>query len=277
MRAVRSVEPGTEVVVVDDNSDPDEAHRIAEFMAQVPNGVLIRSDESIGAPRARNLAAENAKGNVLAFLDSDDWWLPGRLAPHLQGLRHPRYSLSYNRTRLTLPSGKAGPRMLGYPAPKRLSLETAITAWNFVGGSSSVCVARDAFERVGGFDPQMPSCQDWELWHRLAGVGEFLFVPVGSTVMDIGRHERITTNNDRAWAGHDLMEQKAKALDVSPRDKRIIHAYHQLSKAEIAARFGQPRRSFAHLWESLRSYPTRQASWRALLLTGKNLRTVLSS
>ena len=71
--------PTTEIIVVDDAST-DATPRIVENLAKhLKNLVFIRSPENVGAAKARNIGAEIARGDLLAFLDFDDLWCPEKL------------------------------------------------------------------------------------------------------------------------------------------------------------------------------------------------------
>jgi len=274
-RALSSIGPVHEVIVFDDGSRSDEAASTAELVGQIPGATLIRQDQARGAPRARNLAASRASGDILAFLDSDDWWTPQRLVAHQRALAVNGQVLSFNRTRLTdRKTGRPSSRVLDNQAPMGLNPRLAIASVNFIGGCSSVCVKRAAFESVGGFDPEMPSCQDWDLWLRLSEVGQFTRVPEVSTIMDVGPHERITTNSSKVSSGHALMEHKALAITRSPQERRTVSAHHLLIQAEIAARFSKPASSIHFLFKSLGTSVTLRAILRLPFLTAKNLLNV---
>src|SRR5262245_48981954 len=79
--AVAQQVEGMEIVVVDDCSNPP--FRLAPDIAENPNVRLIRNERNGGASVARNNGVALAKGNWIAFLDSDDYWLPDTLRPRL--------------------------------------------------------------------------------------------------------------------------------------------------------------------------------------------------
>lgn len=72
---------------------------IEQFAAVDPRVKLIRQPQSQGPAMARNAALERAAGRWIAFLDSDDWWLPGKLSTQLQFMRERRAALSYTAFR----------------------------------------------------------------------------------------------------------------------------------------------------------------------------------
>src|ERR1700726_2960049 len=90
-RALESVSlqtcPPTEVIVVDDASTDETPNIVADIAKKLNNLVLIKLPKNVGAAQARNVGAENAKGNLLAFLDSDDRWYPEKLEKQINEFR----------------------------------------------------------------------------------------------------------------------------------------------------------------------------------------------
>jgi glycosyltransferase involved in cell wall biosynthesis len=266
-RALASVtsqtEPAGEVIVVDDGSNPREAMAIAALVARTPGARLLRREQSLGAAVARNLAAEEAQGEVLAFLDSDDWWVPERLAAHRVALARPGVVLSYNRARLTRSGTGSARGIVGRAPSSRWPLPVALAGWNFVGSCSSVCVTAEAFRSAGGFDPDLPSCQDWDLWLRLSARGGFAFVAEPLTFLDVGSHPRITTSSGAVEAGHAQVHARALVLAGTASERRHVAAEHLWTLAEIESRFGRPGPALGHMLESLVRCPTARALERA--------------
>jgi glycosyltransferase involved in cell wall biosynthesis len=152
-----------EVIVVDDESTDDTAELVRSF----PGVRYIRqSNRREGA--ARNTGAAQASGRYFAFLDSDDFWLPDKLAGDVARFeRHDRPALVYSRALNVDESDRAiGARHLRAPQGD-VFWELAREAFMPM---SSVAVRADAFRACGGFveDPQLSGTADWELWLRLA-------------------------------------------------------------------------------------------------------------
>ncbi|WP_161539548.1 glycosyltransferase family 2 protein [Paramagnetospirillum kuznetsovii] len=162
--AAQEVRP-KEVIVVDDGSTDDTIERI-KSMAGRMNGIHLRAftQANQGAGAARNRAIAAATGTWLAFLDSDDEWLPAKLRRSLEvseggGLimsSHNLFNIGPDGTE-TLNDSRA--RWLRDPDDpyRTLFLRGFIS-------SSTVLVRRDAVVAVGGFDATLRSAQDYELW-----------------------------------------------------------------------------------------------------------------
>jgi len=153
-----------EVIVVDDESTDATPEVVASFGSRI---IYVRqSNKKEGA--ARNTGAARASGTYLAFLDSDDYWLPGKLAADVARFEQTdRPALVYSRGRNVDPADRViGERHL--PTPQGdvfwyLAREAFIPM-------SSAAVRADAFRTCGGFveDRDLSGTADWELWMRLA-------------------------------------------------------------------------------------------------------------
>jgi hypothetical protein len=117
---------------------------------------------------ARNTGAAEARGSYLAFLDSDDYWLPGKLAGDVARFeRSDRPALVYSRAVNVDGQDRAlGARRL--PTPEG-DVFWALARESFV-PMSTVSVRGDAFRACGGFveDRALSGTADWELWLRMA-------------------------------------------------------------------------------------------------------------
>jgi len=153
--------PPLEVLVSDDGStDGTAAMAAAEFpLAQV------LAQPNRGPSAARNLGIRHARGDWLAFLDSDDLWQPRKLERQLAELsRRPRFRIAYTdeiwiRRGVRVNPGKVHRKYSGWIFPRCLPL--------CIISPSSVIIHRDVFEEAGRFDEALPVCEDYDLWLRL--------------------------------------------------------------------------------------------------------------
>lgn len=161
--AAQTVKP-KEVIVVDDGSSDDTVARI-KAMAGRMNGIRLRAftQANQGAGAARNRAVAAASGAWLAFLDSDDEWLPAKLQRSLEVSQAGDLVMSSHNLFNVGPEGESlndsRARWLRDPADpyRTLFLRGFIS-------SSTVLVRREAVVAVGGFDATLRSAQDYELW-----------------------------------------------------------------------------------------------------------------
>jgi len=85
-----------EMLIVDDMSTDDSPQIIDVYAKQDKRIKLIRSKQNMGSAKARNRAIKEATGEYIAFLDSDDIWLPNKLEKQLTRMQHNNIYLSYS-------------------------------------------------------------------------------------------------------------------------------------------------------------------------------------
>jgi glycosyltransferase involved in cell wall biosynthesis len=160
-----------EILVVDDGSTDDTERVAAPFGP--PVRVIQQANRGVGA--ARNRGIEESRGRYVAFLDADDTWLPGKLAKQLDALRGvPSCGLCYSA--FTVVGEGLEPLEIRRSVRRASTLEDLLTRGNVVGSICTVLCERRLLEQAGGFDEALSQCADWDMWVRLAGLTEFLYV-----------------------------------------------------------------------------------------------------
>lgn len=271
--AIRSVQaqtlPAHEILVVDDASR-DRTAEVVETMARSDPRIRCRRLEApSGAPTARNAGAAEAIGSFLAFLDSDDLWHPDKLRLQMRVLEAEPRTEAVGCHFVKMGAGGV-PVLVMAPRP-RVGLADLV-AYNLVGPTSILCVRREAFEAVGGFDPLMPSCQDWELLSRLAARADIRNVQAVLVEQGVSADNRITRDARRVVDGHRAIHARTRAL-ARERGlaRRWVHARQAPAEVEVLLRHGM-------LWPAARltaraPYPRSLAKWvRALAPRGARMR-----
>lgn len=153
-----------EIIVVDDASGDDTAARVAAIGDPRITYLALASNQ--GGAVARNTGIRRARGEFVAFLDSDDLWLPDKLAKQVDGLRArgPECGLSYTWLACVDDDGVETLRI--HPDIDGFCFEQMLVS-NFIGSFSNLVVRRDLLVAAGGLDEDFRSCQDWDLFIRL--------------------------------------------------------------------------------------------------------------
>ena len=158
-----------EVIVVDDgSSDVEELERaLGPYLERVR---YVRQ-ENLGAGAARNHGVQEARGEFIAFLDSDDLWLPEYLEEQVRFLRADGYDLAYADALLFGDSPIAGKTyMQTAPSVGPVTFLSLVrNQCNII--TSGVVARRCALIKVGLFNESLRNGQDFELWARLARNG----------------------------------------------------------------------------------------------------------
>ena len=162
--------PCLETLVVDDGSTDDTTAVLSAYGDQVR---IVRKPNG-GLSSARNAGIREARGTMVAFLDADDWWLPGKIAAqHELMLRRPEVGFSSVASRIEDPEGRlvnvwSSPEWQGSFLEHLFHQPAAVA-----GSGSGVLVRRELFDRVGLFDERLKSLEDIDMWMRLAAVAPF--------------------------------------------------------------------------------------------------------
>ena len=166
-RAIGSVLAQTyrpvEIIVVNDGSTDDTAARVGRL--DIPGLRYFHTRANAGAAAARNLGIAEARGDLIAFLDADDEWLPEKIARQVAAFAGgpQRIALIYCGAAEVSPDW---PTVERHPV-LRGALFEKLRLRNFL-RTPSVMVRRDVLDRVGGFDCGLAACEDWDLWLRIA-------------------------------------------------------------------------------------------------------------
>ena len=174
-RAVESVLAQTyrdwELIVVDDSPQTYvQRPFVKQYVKTLPQDyriTYVECPENRGANRARNMGLARAAGEYIAYLDDDDEWLPEKLEKQLQAFQtsDPRTALVYcSNLVVDMQRGSHRVQARSYPAP--LTFEDLLLE-NYIGGTSIPLLRTSCVRAVNGFDEQMPSLQDMDLWLRL--------------------------------------------------------------------------------------------------------------
>lgn len=153
-----------EMIIVDDKSRDDSVHVIKQYIEKDPRIKLITLTQNAGAARARNIALKEAQGDYIAFLDSDDLWLPTKLEEQVAFMQKDNLAFSFTSYSLIDEQGNA--MNIQVHAPKVVDYKYLLG--NTTIGCLTVMLDRHQFKQI-----EMPVIQpeDTALWLVLLRLG----------------------------------------------------------------------------------------------------------
>jgi len=242
-----------DMVVVDDGSTDDTREVVAGYSSLID---YVRQPNS-GAAAARNTAIRASYNEFVAFLDTDDEWLPDKTERQLDALRRwPDVVLVAGRGIERYGDGRTVPhRVPRIPLDQPTDFAPALFDQNIM-STPSVMVRRRFFEKAGLFCEDLPRSHDYHMWVRLACCGPCVFLEAPVAVYAADTPHSLQRDSDAALRSNLRARYLLKRELCRRPDCRAIwrHAmarklatlrdrcYGERRYAE-AARFG-----FASLW-----------------------------
>lgn len=154
-----------EVVVIDDGSTDGSRDILNQLAAENPKQICVLHQNNQGPYPARNAGVRRARGNLIAFLDADDWWAPDFLSKLAHALETSRADLAYCGWQNV---GQGGPGVEPYVPPR---YEAEDTVFLFLKGCPwpihAALMRRSVLEQVDGFSTRLFSSMDYDLWLRI--------------------------------------------------------------------------------------------------------------
>jgi len=189
-RAIESVLTQTyhnfELIIIDAGSTDNTSRIIKKYKKKIPYFYQLHS----GVSSARNLGLEKSEGTWVAFLDSDDYWLPQKLARQMQ-------CLSENPQWLVMQTDEKWIRNGSFVNP--MNKHRKYSGWIFpqclplcIVSPSAVIIHQKVFNDVGVFDESLPVCEDYDLWLRIALKYEIGLLPEKLIVKTGGHADQLS-------------------------------------------------------------------------------------
>jgi len=151
-----------ELIVVDDGSTDNTF----EILASYGNDIKVLFQENKGVSAARNRGITEASGQLIAFLDSDDLWLPRKLSTQIDFFNQMPDALICQTEEIWVRNGiRVNPKKR-HKKPSGMIFEPSLELC--LVSPSAVMIRRSLFDRVGEFDVTLSACEDYDLWLRIS-------------------------------------------------------------------------------------------------------------
>jgi glycosyltransferase involved in cell wall biosynthesis len=247
-----------ELIIADDGSDEKTRAFIATVALRPRVKVLWLSHA--GTPAVtRNAALHEARGEYVAFLDSDDLWMPSKLEVQMRSLlsRSAR-RWSYSAFTIVDAAGapRPGDREASWPCPDGWIFERLL-AMQAIVATPTVVACRALVASLGGFDERLLACSDYDLWLRLASRSEVDVIK--EPLAQVRRHGEHFADDVTSLESWRTVLEKTRATGL----ERSVDCIVQRQRAQVSAKLATRHAIGGNhdaLWQTLfESWPY---SWR---------------
>ncbi|PKN64277.1 MAG: glycosyl transferase [Deltaproteobacteria bacterium HGW-Deltaproteobacteria-15] len=152
-----------EIIVVDDGSR-DRTREVLQHFG--PRIQVLFHGENRGVSAARNTGILASHSSLIAFLDSDDHWLPDKLTTQVDFFRLHPDAVACQTEEIWLRRGRRVNPMRKHAKPSGIIFEPSLKLC--LVSPSAVMLRRQVLEEVGMFDESLPACEDYDLWLRIS-------------------------------------------------------------------------------------------------------------
>jgi GT2 family glycosyltransferase len=176
-----------EILVVDDGSGDATSEALAPFLPHIQS---IAHSKNLGVSSARNTGIRESHSPLIAFLDSDDYWLPEKLAAQVSFFsKHPDAVACQTEERWIRKGLRVNP-MKKHLKPSGEIFEPSLKLC--VVSPSAVLLRRSLLEEVGVFDEDFPVCEDYDLWLRISYKYPVWLIPEPLVIKEGGAPDQLS-------------------------------------------------------------------------------------
>ncbi len=211
-----------EALVIDDGSSDETPQLIGAHAQRDARIVALRGGSTPGVSAARNVGLKQARGQRLVFLDSDDWIERAFLERMHAALdAAPGAAAAYCDYCRVMPGGALSPAYSD-PDVGRAPFDTF--ARTCAVAIHAVLIERDCVQRAGGFDATLGTCEDWDLWQRVARLGSRWVHVAAPLALYRTREDSLSRDVDRVLADAAVVIRRGFGADPRLPDCAGAHA-----------------------------------------------------
>jgi len=248
-RAIESVLEQTfrdyELLIIDDASKDDTRALVSEYTDSRIQ--YFRHETNRGAPAARNTGLRHAKGEFIAFLDSDNEWLPQRLEKQIALFSAVNASVGVVYAN-NLVVDEVNNSTTEWAFGLRGNLYGEFLQRPFMDFITPL-IRRECFDKIGFMDEKVPSYQEWDTFLRISRYYEFDYVPEILAHYYIHKENRISKGPLSEARGYEYILDKHREEMLSVFSPRVMIEHHR-----NLARFYKAAGAYLKMFENLLFY-----------------------
>ena len=246
------------IVVNDAPEDSDLSSSIRDYITSLNDKRIkyICHERNMGANAARNTGLAYSKGKYIAFLDDDDEWLPTKLESQVAAFSTKQnVGLVYCGFIIRDVNGDYNRKAI---VPNDDKVLEQLLEDNFIGSTSFPLILREAIDKLGGFDQSQKSCQEYELWIRIACNYKLVGIEKPLGIYYVSDDSTFKGNYDKYVAGDNAIVRKhIQLFENNPK----AYSNHMLHMSTYMFKQKQFKRAFNYKYRA----------WRACWYNPKNI------
>jgi glycosyltransferase involved in cell wall biosynthesis len=193
MKAIESVlnqsYKNFELIIVDDGST-DNTKENLDLLIQENKIKYIRQNNS-GVASARNLGIKNSSGDYIAFLDSDDEWVPNKLQKQVDFFnKNPNFKIVYTDETWVRNGKRVNQKAIHKKSGGQIFKECIQQC---LIGPSTVMIKKELLNEVGHFDESFKVCEDYDLWLKISSLYEIGYIEEALVIKNGGHVDQLST------------------------------------------------------------------------------------
>ena len=193
-RAIQSVMNQTlspfEILIIDDGSNDGTE----EWVKDNFQNIKYIYQNNHGVSSARNIGIENAYGDWVAFLDSDDEWLPNKLYEQVKAIDSNPEMKFFHTNEIWIRNGVRVNQMKKHKKYGGYIFEKCLDICRV--SPSSVLIQKEVFDNIGIFDESLRVCEDYDLWLRITSKYSVVFLDIPLIYKYGGHADQLSKVND---------------------------------------------------------------------------------
>ena len=179
-----------EILIIDDGSNDGTEEWVKENFQNIK--YIYQNNHGVSS--ARNLGIENAYGDWVAFLDSDDEWLPNKLYEQVKAIDSNPEMKFFHTNEIWIRNGVRVNQMKKHKKYGGYIFEKCLDICRV--SPSSVLIQKEVFDNIGIFDESLRVCEDYDLWLRITSKYPVVFLDIPLIYKYGGHADQLSKVND---------------------------------------------------------------------------------
>ncbi len=223
-----------ELILVDDGSFDSSVRIMQEYAQRYPQKITVLTQKNAGVSSARNLGISKARGQYIAFIDSDDLWITNKLSRQLDSMMFHGELISQTNE-IWIRRGKRVNAMNKHAKHRGRIFYDCLPLCCV--SPSAVMIERRVFDEVGVFDERLKVVEDYDLWLRISCKYKIGLVSEALVIKHGGHDDQLSRRYPvmdiyRIYALRKLLKKNSRDLDTFKRN--AVH-WWIAQKARIVA------------------------------------------